>query len=377
MKKLFFSLFLISMSFFLGAEQVIKNGFVFEIEDDYAILTGYSGSEEKLSVPGTINKIPVKKIGEKAFSGNRLIKTISLGPNVVEICDEAFAGCENLTTVYIRNIDENHIFGKNCFYGSDKARVRFVPYESKVAKISNPPERETMVFVEGNDKVKSFYMDKFEMDEKTYQKIMDNFDAEGFFPCYAYIYEAIIFCNKLSLSEGRTPCYSFAKTTNPDEWDGSRFMWLTTKWSDSDGMIHRAEGFKCDLNADGYRIPTQEEWLYAARGGKNPNSFKYAGADDLNEVAINSNVANQVQKGGRMAPNKLGIYDLSGNLSELCFLGMDGEKPLFGYFGGNLDRFHPDAEKKNMRIDSEAVYEKTEFTDHTFRRGFRVVCTAN
>jgi len=377
MKKLIFSLILISLSVFLCAEQVTKNKFVFEVDGNSATLVRYLGAEEKISVPSTVNKIPVTKIGEKAFRNNRLLKTISLGQNVIEIGDEAFAGCENLSTVYIRNVNENHIFGKNCFSGSEKVRVRFVPLKSKVRKISNPPKRESMVLVEGNDQVKSFYMDKFEMEEKTYNKIMQNKDLESLLPCYAYIYEAIIFCNKLSLSEGRTPCYSFAKTTNPDEWDGSKFMWLKTEWSDSDGMIHRTEGFKCDLNADGYRIPTKEEWLYAARGGKNPNSFMYAGSDDINEVAINSYVAKQIQRGGRLAPNKLGIYDLSGNLSELCFLGMDGEKPLFGYFGGTLDIFRSDVEKMNMRIDSEAVYKENEFTNHTSRKGFRVVCTAN
>lgn len=103
--------------------------------------------------------------------------------------------------------------------------------------------------------------------------------------------------------------------SNPSRFKGDDLPVEAVSWNDCQKFIRKLN----QKTGKNFRLPTEAEWEYAARGGKNSNGYKYVGSNSIGSVAWytdNSSCKTHPVKG--KVPNELGLYDMSGNLYEWC-----------------------------------------------------------
>ena len=143
-------------------------------------------------------------------------------------------------------------------------------------------------------------------------------------------YDAVEFCNNLSELDNLEPCYTIYKKekdkSNTNSHDKKK--WVVV----------------CNFNNNGYRLLTEAEWEYAARGGSFSEGFRYSGGDDPKEISWYKRTSRRLSHTvGDKQSNELGIYDMSGNISEWCW-----------------DRFSPVYYRKSPTINPRGA-EKSSF----------------
>ena len=102
--------------------------------------------------------------------------------------------------------------------------------------------------------------------------------------------------------------------TNPSTTKGNSFPVVKVSWNDCQTFINKLNV----LTGKNFRLPTEAEWEYAARGGNKSKAYKYSGSSTIGNVAWYKANAGVIKPVASLQPNELGIYDMSGNVWELC-----------------------------------------------------------
>jgi len=129
-------------------------------------------------------------------------------------------------------------------------------------------------------------------------------------------YDAIVFANLLSMANGLAPAYEIEcadngeLTTNPARWG-------TVPTNSGDPSRPRWDNAQIAVGSDGYRLPTNEQWEFAAKGGNTADSYTFSGSDIVGDVAWTvANSGNSPRMVGLLDANGLEIHDMSGNVWE-------------------------------------------------------------
>jgi formylglycine-generating enzyme required for sulfatase activity len=315
-----------------------------------------SGGRYTLTSVNTSNKLAELQAAYNAGGGGSSIDRNALaewgrkaGISAICLVVDDVKGSDHLFSAQLIDAKDSKLSGKGSYVRTgvgtgDASRVALALAQQlkgpqRAARVNVTPQQQwfepEMVFVEGGTyqmgynssvdgtksnymmsphsvTVNSFYIGKYQVTRAQWIAVMSG--ATG----------------RTGITVTASPTYT-QDISDPSKWkDDDQLPMENVSWEDvtgKNGTVSAAtdipaEGYLERLNAltgKNYRLPTEEEWEYAARGGKHQSPYKYSGSNNLNDVAWTSeNAGSRTHVVGGRLPNALGIYDMSGNVVEWC-----------------------------------------------------------